>query len=135
LHSSPLRHGDSGGPLVLCDGPLVGINGSGGPGVQWKHLSIVGERREAHRADLAWLGKKIYAEPAFQNISRPLEDLEIERVNLQMVVQNQLFASLVRPKVGWSANHALQRTRRGRRGCNRCVPCAGSLSLGRWAES
>jgi len=27
-------------------------------------------------------------------------------------------------------NHALQRTRRGRRGCNRCVPCAGSLSLG-----
>jgi hypothetical protein len=29
------------------------------------------------------------------------------------------------------ANHALQRTRRGRRGCNRCVPCAGSLSLGR----
>ena len=29
-----------------------------------------------------------------------------------------------------SFNHALQRTRRGRRGCNRCVPCAGSLSLG-----
>jgi hypothetical protein len=28
-------------------------------------------------------------------------------------------------------NHALQRTRRGRRGCNRCVPRAGSLSLGR----
>jgi len=28
-------------------------------------------------------------------------------------------------------NHALQRTRRGRRGCNRCVPWAGSLSLGR----
>ena len=28
-------------------------------------------------------------------------------------------------------NHALQRTRRGRRGCNRCVPSAGSLSLGR----
>ena len=25
-------------------------------------------------------------------------------------------------------NHALQRARRGRRGCNRCVPCAGSLS-------
>ena len=32
-------------------------------------------------------------------------------------------------------NHALQRTRRGRRGCNRCVPCAGSLSLGRWAAA
>jgi hypothetical protein len=28
-------------------------------------------------------------------------------------------------------NHALQRTRRGHRGCNPCVPCAGSLSLGR----
>ena len=27
----------------------------------------------------------------------------------------------------WS-NHALQRTRRGRRGCNRGVPRAGSLS-------
>ena len=27
-------------------------------------------------------------------------------------------------------NHALQRTRRERRGCNRCVPWAGSLSLG-----
>ena len=28
-------------------------------------------------------------------------------------------------------NHALQRTRPSRPGCNRCVPCAGSLSLGR----
>ena len=28
-------------------------------------------------------------------------------------------------------NHALQRTRRERRGCKRCVPCAGSLSLSR----
>jgi len=28
-------------------------------------------------------------------------------------------------------NHALQRTRRERRGGHRCVPCAGSLSLGR----
>jgi hypothetical protein len=27
--------------------------------------------------------------------------------------------------------YALQRTRRERRGCNRCAPCAGSLSLGR----
>jgi len=32
-------------------------------------------------------------------------------------------------------NHALQRTRRERRGCNRCVPCAGSLSLARSATS
>jgi hypothetical protein len=30
-----------------------------------------------------------------------------------------------------SPNHALQRTRRERRGCNPCVPGAGSLSLGR----
>jgi hypothetical protein len=30
-----------------------------------------------------------------------------------------------------TANHALQRTRLERRGCSRCVPCAGSLSLGR----
>ncbi len=28
-------------------------------------------------------------------------------------------------------NHALQRTRPGRSGCNRAVPWAGSLSLGR----
>jgi len=26
-----------------------------------------------------------------------------------------------------SFNHALQRTRRERRGCNRCIPCAGPL--------
>ena len=31
-------------------------------------------------------------------------------------------------------NHALQRTRRGRRACNRRVPCTGSLSLGRSAH-
>jgi len=30
----------------------------------------------------------------------------------------------------WS-NHALQRTRHGAAVSNRCVPCAGSLSLGR----
>jgi len=32
------------------------------------------------------------------------------------------------------ANHALQRTRPERRGCNRCVPRAGSLSLGRYPK-
>ncbi len=31
----------------------------------------------------------------------------------------------------WPNPYALQRTRRERRGCNRGVPCAGSLSLGR----
>ena len=29
-------------------------------------------------------------------------------------------------------NHALQRTRRAHHCSNPCVPCAGSLSLGRW---
>ncbi len=33
--------------------------------------------------------------------------------------------------LGTRPNHVLQRTRRERRGCNRCVPSAGSLSLGR----
>lgn len=33
------------------------------------------------------------------------------------------------------SNYALQRTRRERRGYNRCVPCAGSLSLGRCAAA
>ena len=32
-------------------------------------------------------------------------------------------------------NHALQRTQHERRGCNRGVPQAGSLSLGRSASS
>ena len=34
-------------------------------------------------------------------------------------------------KSEFSHSLALQRTRRERRGCHRCVPCAGSLSLGR----
>ena len=40
-----------------------------------------------------------------------------------------LIVPVVRP------NHALQRTRHGVVVCNRCVPCAGSLSLGRYAAS
>src|SRR6266850_4190427 len=44
---------------------------------------------------------------------------------MQDRIQSDIFRDL------WP-NHALQRlTRRGRRGCSRCVPCAGSLSLGR----
>jgi hypothetical protein len=31
-----------------------------------------------------------------------------------------------------SAKHALQRIRQERRGCKRCVTCAGSVSLGPW---
>ena len=38
-------------------------------------------------------------------------------------IQQSGVFSMTRP------NHALQRTRRGRRGCNRGVPCAGSLSF------
>lgn len=34
-------------------------------------------------------------------------------------------------KKNQTPNHALRRTRRERRGCHRCVPCAGSLNLGR----
>src|ERR1051325_8228986 len=33
------------------------------------------------------------------------------------------------PSTSATPNHALQRTRRERRGCNRSVPCAGRLSL------
>ena len=43
----------------------------------------------------------------------------------------QFLRSLLRFGSGWSAKHAPQRTRRERRGCYRCVPQAGSLSLGR----
>lgn len=42
----------------------------------------------------------------------------------------ELLISLARET--WP-NHALQRTRRGRCGFNPHLPCAGSLSLGRWA--
>jgi hypothetical protein len=43
-----------------------------------------------------------------------------------LVTQLELAIEIYMP-----SNHALQRTRRERRGCSRCVPCAGSLSLGR----
>ncbi len=43
----------------------------------------------------------------------------------------QFLQSLLLVRRGWFANHALQRTRHGVGVGNRCVPCAGSLSLGR----
>src|SRR5882672_1073519 len=43
---------------------------------------------------------------------------------LGFVRETYIMTTVTRP------NHALQRTRRGRPGCNRCVPFAGSLSLG-----
>src|SRR5262245_36383585 len=41
------------------------------------------------------------------SMTRPLKELEIEGANLQAVMQNQFFASLLRPKVGWKANKSL----------------------------
>jgi len=63
-----------------------------------------------------------------------------EKLDAQMTANVQLgtfqfLISLLHFRSGWGANHALQRTRRKRRGCNRCVPCAGSLSLGRSART
>jgi hypothetical protein len=61
----------------------------------------------------------------------PPEKLEAQVIDLQHSVHFQFLTSLLRFGSGWFANHTLQRTRRERRGCHRCVPCAGSLSLGR----
>ena len=58
------------------------------------------------------------------------EELDAQVPEKQGRVGFQLFASLLRFGSGWFANHAL-RTRRERRGCNRRVPRAGWLSLGR----
>ena len=46
----------------------------------------------------------------------------------------QFLPSLLRRRGGWFANQALRRTRHGVSVCNRSVPWAGSLSLGRWRE-
>ncbi len=62
---------------------------------------------------------------------RPPEELDTQAPENQWAVEFQLFASLLHFGSGWFANHALQRTRREHRGCNPCVPCAGSLSFGR----
>jgi hypothetical protein len=59
------------------------------------------------------------------------EKLDAQTVDMQLQWPFQFLPSLLRRYGGWFANHAQQRTRRQRRGCNRCVPCAGPLSLGR----
>jgi hypothetical protein len=65
----------------------------------------------------------------------PPEKLDAQTVDMQRWWPFQFLTSLLRRRGGWFANnHALQRTRRERRGCHRCVPCAGSLSLGRWTD-
>jgi hypothetical protein len=61
----------------------------------------------------------------------PPEKLDTQIVDLQRWLPFQLLTSLLRLGGGWFANHALQRTRPSRSGCNPCVPRAGSLSLGR----
>ena len=55
-------------------------------------------------------------------VLEPLSEVDSRRMSLESFH----FQFVATPP-----NHALQRTRRGRRGCNRCVPGAGSLSLGR----
>ena len=45
--------------------------------------------------------------------------------------QSKLKVVSLKPRKGTWPNHALQRTRPSRPGCNRGVPRAGSLSLGR----
>jgi hypothetical protein len=61
----------------------------------------------------------------------PPEELDMQVSDGQVSVENQLFTSLLRLGDGSFANHALQRTAAGHCGCNRGVPCAGPLSLGR----
>ncbi len=50
---------------------------------------------------------------------------EVVSVNQPVVGQRPKFNR----RAAASFNHALQRTRRERRGCKRCVRCAGSLSF------
>lgn len=68
-------------------------------------------------------------------ITPPRKELDTQ-VAAKLTLRFEVLRSLLHFRSGWSANHALHLTRRGRRGCNRCVPCAvpvrkDSLSLGR----
>ena len=58
-------------------------------------------------------------------------ELDTQVPELQCGVGIQFFTSLLRRRGGWVANHALQRTRSSRSGCNPRVLWAGSPSLGR----
>jgi hypothetical protein len=64
-------------------------------------------------------------------VTRPRKKLDAQATAKLLFADFQFLESLLPFRRGWGANQALQRTRRERRGCNRCVPCAGSLSLGR----
>jgi hypothetical protein len=61
------------------------------------------------------------------------EKLDVQVLDMERGLPFEFLTSLLRRRGGWFANHALQRTRRERRGCNPRIPWAGSLSLGRWA--
>ncbi len=60
----------------------------------------------------------------------PPEKLDAQVVDMQRRWPFQFLTSLLRRRGGWFANHA-PANRLSRRGCNRGVPRAGSLSLGR----
>ena len=56
------------------------------------------------------------------------EELDTQVPDKQGGVGFQLFTSLLLVRRGWFANHALQRTAAGRRGCNQRAPWPPSLS-------
>jgi hypothetical protein len=62
---------------------------------------------------------------------RPPEKLDVQMTANVRFHFFQFLRSLRRFGSGWGANHALQRTRPSRPGCNRTPSWAGSLSLGR----
>lgn len=59
------------------------------------------------------------------------KELETENVEMETATRCQLFALLLRPKVGWFANQALQRSARLPLFCIRGPWASRSLSLGR----
>ena len=59
----------------------------------------------------------------------PLKKQDAQVFGLQANEGFLFLSLLLHPQGGWSANHALQRTRPSRSGCNPRVPRTGSLSL------